>query len=61
MTVFRDVEAARIDPAVLTKSDLPAQLRRLFDEANTVYHSDASYAYKAGYLHTTLCLIEADL
>lgn len=61
MTVYPDANAARINPAALTKSSLPAHLRRWFDEAHIVYKGDQSYAYKSGYLHTTLCLIESYL
>lgn len=61
MTVYPSVEAARINPAALTKSALPAHLHRWFDEARTVYKGDQSYAFKAGYLHAVLSLIEADL
>ena len=52
--------SARINPAALTKSALPAHLRRWFDEAHTVYLSDASYAYKTGYLHGLIVLLEAE-
>lgn len=60
MTVYPSVEAARVNPAVLSSS-VPAHLRRWFDEARTVYKGDHSYAFKAGYLHAVLALIEADL
>lgn len=60
MTVYPSVEAARVNPAVLS-SPVPAHLRCWFDEARNVYKSEASYAFKAGYLHAVLTLIEADI
>ncbi len=62
MTVYRDVEAARIPPHVLKSNDLsciPAHLRQWFRDAYQLYHNEeVSYAYKAGYFYGLLTLIE---
>jgi len=60
MTVYRDVDAARIDPAVLGKqSAIPAPLRSWFNEVHHLKHNpDQSIAFKAGYYYGVLKLIE---
>lgn len=60
MTVYRDVDAARIDPAILNKqSTIPAPLRSWFDEVHHLQRNpDQSIAFKAGYYYGVLKLIE---
>ena len=60
MTVYRDVDAARIDPAILNKqSAIPAPLRSWFDEVHHLQRNpDHSIAFKAGYYYGVLKLIE---
>jgi hypothetical protein len=60
MTVYRDVDAARIDPAILNKqSAIPAPLRSWFDEVHHLQRNpDQSIAFKAGYYYGVLKLIE---
>ena len=60
MTVYPDVEAARIDPAILIdRSAIPAPLRSFFNEAHLLKNSqERSIAFKAGYYYGVLKLIE---
>lgn len=63
MTVYPDVESARIDPKVLgndhTVSAVPVYLRRWIKEAHSIYDTEEiSYAYKAGYFYGIIQLIE---
>jgi len=60
MTVYPDVDAARIDPAILGKqSPIPAPLRSWFNEVHLLQNNpDQSVAFKAGYYYGVLKLIE---
>ena len=63
MTVYRSVDEARIDPAVLFK-ETPSLLgmKTWFTDAYRIYRDDEkSNAFKAGYLFSTLKLIEENI
>jgi len=64
MTVFRNVDEARIDPAVLSQNEGSNLLgmRKWFDDANRVCISEEhSLSFKLGYLMTTLSAIKHHL
>lgn len=61
MTVYRSIDEARIDPAVLNRdSGIPACLRSWFTEAHHLYDNEhQSHAFKAGYYYGIIQIIEA--
>jgi hypothetical protein len=63
MTVYRSVDEARIDPAVLSKdTSTLLGMRKWFDDANRVCISEEhSLSFKLGYLMTTLSAIKHHL
>ena len=60
MTVYPDVESARIDPSVLSKphTRTPSKLEQLFRDAKRVREDGLPYAFQAGYFWATLQQIE---
>ena len=60
MTVWPDVDAARIDPKILERNTT-LSLRLISDAFRTFDDESKSEAYKLGYLHQTLQLIEKDI
>ncbi len=60
MTVYPDVESARIDPSVLSKTNQPtlSKLQQLFRDAKRVRQEGCPYAFQSGYFWATLQQIE---
>lgn len=59
MTVYPDVESARIDPSILSKpSTLSTELKQLINDAKQVRAKGLPYGFQAGYFWATLQQIE---
>jgi hypothetical protein len=63
MTVYRNADEARVDPSVLSKgTSTLLGMKTWFADAYKIYHDDEkSSAFKAGYLFSTLKLIEENI
>jgi len=60
MTVWPDADAARIDPKILERNTT-FSLRLINDAFRVFDDPDKSEAYKLGYIHQTLQLLEKDI
>jgi hypothetical protein len=61
MTVWPDADAARIDPKILDRNTSTLSIRLIHDAYRTFDDESKSEAYKLGYLHQTLQLLEKDI
>lgn len=59
MTVYRSVDEARIDPAILcSEFKTVSKIQSLINDARAVREAETPYAFQAGYFWATLQQLE---